>query len=34
LSAFTVAIHELPDENIGIGAKTVAEMKAEAVKTK
>lgn len=30
LSAFTVVIHELPGENIGIGAKTVAEMKAEA----
>lgn len=32
LSAFTVVIRELPDDSIGIGAKTVAEMKAEARK--
>lgn len=32
LSAFTVVIHEMPDDNIGIGTKTVAEMKAEARK--
>jgi len=30
LGAFTVVIHELEDENIGIGGKTIGELKAEA----
>ncbi len=32
LNAFTVVINELEDENIGIGGKTIGELKAEAKK--
>lgn len=31
-TSFFVSIHELPDENIAIGGKTVAELKKEAGK--
>jgi 4-oxalocrotonate tautomerase len=29
-ASFIVAIHEMPDENVGVGGKTVREMKEEA----
>jgi len=32
LNAFTVVINELEDDNIGIGGKTIGELKAEAKK--
>lgn len=32
LNAFTVVINELEDDNIGIGGKTIGELKAQAAK--